>query len=75
MIETSNRNKNLSNKNSKKKTEAIAKKTYPQAKLFSQYNPYYPKKKSIIEENTSASYCKFKRGFLHLVKNSSKLGA
>lgn len=58
-----------------KKKVSKPKKAYPPAKLISQYNPYYPKKKSVIIENTKSSYCKYKNGFLHLVKNSSKLGA
>jgi hypothetical protein len=73
MLETSShkkKNKNSSKPNRNKKS----KRTIPNAKLFSQFNPYYPNKKSIIDENTSASYCQHKRGFLHLVKNSSKLG-
>merc|ERR1711957_24657 len=64
--------KNSKGKKNSKKSKP--KKTYPPTKLISQFNPYYPKKKAMIIRNTSASYCKFKRGFLYLVKNSKKLG-
>jgi len=67
--------KSKSSKKGANKTKSKPKKTYPPAKLISQFNPYYPKKKALIDSNTSASYCKFKKGFLHLVKNSNKLGA
>lgn len=79
MLETGKGKKKASKKNTKKgkksSKKSKPKKTFPPAKLISQFNPYYPKKKTSILSNTSADYCKFKKGFLHLVKNSSKLGA
>lgn len=64
--------KKAKGKSKGKKTKKAKK--YPNAKLLSLHNPYYPKKTGVILSNTSASYCKFKKGFLHLVKNASKLG-
>jgi hypothetical protein len=75
MLETSFKKKNKRALKAKKNyPQAKLNKNYPKAKLFSQYNPYYPVKKSIIAENTRESYCKYKTGFLHLVKHPKNLG-
>jgi hypothetical protein len=55
------------------KTKPNSKKVI-QAQLIPQKNPFYPKSKSLIALNTNASYCKYRRGFLQLVKNPEKLG-
>jgi hypothetical protein len=45
----------------------------PQAKIIPQKNPYFPKSISQISYFTRASNCKYKSGFLYLVKNPEKL--
>lgn len=67
-------NKNLKNLKKPPQKKKPKKPKYPAPKYINSFNPWFPKKKTELKDNTEEKYCKFKRGFLYLVKNPNKLG-